>query len=49
MDVSTSGGPTGMSSVNTFVTNTTGGDQNTVIGNVQDTAQTTTNSSGPNE
>ena len=47
MDVSTSGGPTGMSSVNTFVTNTAGGDQNTVIGNVQDTAQTTTNSSGP--
>jgi hypothetical protein len=47
MDVSTSGGSTGMSSVNTFVTNTAGGDQNTVIGNVQDTAQTTTNSSGP--
>ena len=47
MDVSTSGGPTGMSSVNTFVTTTTGGDQNTAIGNVQDTAQTTTNSSGP--
>ena len=47
MDVSTSGGSTGMSSVNTFVTNTAGGDQNTAIGNVQDTAQTTTNSSGP--
>ena len=47
MDVSTSGGPAGMSSVSTFVTNTTGGDQNTVIGNnVQDTAQATTNSSG---
>ena len=46
MDVSTSGGQVGMSSVSTFVTNTTSGDQNTVIGTTQDTVQAATNSSG---